>query len=58
MDPSPDRRFANVQTPGAEFRRSGAAREDAHAFLDGGGQMGERIRELDWTATAMGSPAE
>src|SRR3954469_5621677 len=28
------------------------------AFLSGGGEMGARMRALDWSATALGSPAE
>lgn len=27
------------------------------SFLSGGGEMGARMRELDWTATALGPPA-
>ena len=29
-----------------------------HDFLDGGGEMGQRIRALDWSATALGPVAE
>ncbi len=30
---------------------------EAQPFLRGGGQMGERIRSLDWSATSLGIPA-
>ncbi|HEX4096700.1 MAG TPA: PAS domain-containing protein, partial [Caulobacteraceae bacterium] len=33
-----------------------AASNDSPEFLDGGGEMGERIRAFDWTATPLGRP--
>jgi len=27
-------------------------------FLDGGGEMGERIRQFDWSQTPLGAPQE
>src|SRR3954468_6482951 len=28
-----------------------------HPFLEGGGEMGELIRSVDWSATSLGDPA-
>src|SRR3954453_2140637 len=34
-----------------------APRQGSPRFLDGGGEMGERIRTFDWCATPLGKPA-
>src|SRR5690349_24219769 len=34
-----------------------APRQGSPRFLDGGGEMGERIRAFDWCATPLGKPA-
>ncbi len=34
----------------------GDSRLGGHAFLSGGGEMGDLIRALDWSATALGPP--
>ena len=39
---------ATVESPGAE---------PVHHFLQGGGDMGARMRALDWTTTPLGAPA-
>jgi hypothetical protein len=35
-----------------------AANKTFPAFLSGGGEMGERIRNFDWNTTPLGDPAE
>src|SRR5262245_3058340 len=37
---------------------SNMRRDENLSFLKGGGEMGERTRELDWSRTPVGPPAE
>ncbi|PWK31264.1 PAS domain S-box-containing protein [Cupriavidus plantarum] len=37
---------------------AGPAEDASPAFLAGGGEMGARIRAFDWSATALGAPAQ
>jgi hypothetical protein len=38
-------------------QQTGVGPDSSHDFLQGGGEMGERMRRLDWARTPLGSPA-
>ena len=49
-------RDGNPPAPAA-LEQTSCAPDSPQDFLQGGGEMGERMRRLDWTRTPLGSPA-